>query len=126
VEMEDNILDLSNGAAGALTVVFAPAVAEIRGTVKDDKGPVAGAGVVLRNPSISVGSTNGVFSTMTATDGSFRFEKVATGKYLLLAADEGDTNLMSDTYEDYEDVMETVEIRGAEKMVRDLKRHPRR
>lgn len=126
VEMENNILDLSAGTGGApVTVVFAPATAEVAGTVRDDKGPVAGATVVMRNSGISIGSTNGAYTIVTGPDGAYRFTNVPSGKYLLLAADEGESNLMSDTYEDYEDISVEVEVGIGDKIARDLKRHSR-
>jgi hypothetical protein len=125
--MPDHVIDLSLGASGAaLTVVFGRAAAEVRGVVRDEKGPVAGAAVVMRNPSISMNSSNGSYSSITREDGSYRFANVPAGRYVLLAADEGDANLMNDNFEDYEDVLENVELRGDEKIVKDLKRHARR
>jgi hypothetical protein len=127
VEMEDGIIDLRLGTSGApLTVVMAPAVAEISGLVRDEKGPAAGVTVVLRNIAIGPGSTNSYFQAASGADGSYRLANVPIGKYVLTAVDEGGNSLMNDNFEDYEDVLENVEIRGDEKIVKDLKRHPRR
>jgi hypothetical protein len=122
--MEDQILDLRNGTGGAtVTVVFAPAAAQVSGTVRDDKGPVAGAMVVLRNPAISTGSTNAAYRGVTHADGTYAFGNVPSGKYILVAMDAGETNPISDTYEDYDDVLVELQIGAGEKIHRDLKRH---
>ena len=126
VEMEDGVIDLRFGAGGPLTILMSPATAEINGVVRDEKGPAAGAMVVLRNSAIGPGSTNSVFSAQTAADGSYRLANVPTGKFILVAVDDGDSNLMNDNFEDYEDVLENLVVLGDEKMVKDLKRHPRR
>jgi hypothetical protein len=126
VEMEGGVIDLRLGASGPLTIVMAPATAEISGVVRDDKGPVAGAMVILRNSAIGIGSTNSFFSIPTGADGSYRLANVPTGTFVLVAVDDGDSSLMNDNFEDYEDVLENVTVLGDEKMVKDLKRHPRR
>jgi hypothetical protein len=96
----------------------------VRGTVRDDKRPVAGATVLLRNPAIGMGSTNAAYRTTTHADGTYLFGNVPAGKYLLLAADEDDSNLTSDNYEDYADVSVELNVRN-DRIVQDLKRHPR-
>lgn len=122
VEMPDHVLDLTNGTGGApVTVVFGPALGQIRGAVRDEKGPVAGARVVLRNPSISIGSTNAAYRTVTLADGSYAFGNIPDGRYILVAPDESDA--MNDNFDDYEEVAVQVEIRGEDRKVQDLRRH---
>jgi hypothetical protein len=125
VEMQDGILDLSSGTGGApVTVVFSSALGEVTGKVLDDKGPAAGVRVVMRNPSVSVSSTNGLYNTVTAADGTYRFTSIPLGKYILVALDEGD-NGMRDNLEEYGDAAVEIEIRGTERKTQDLKRLPR-
>lgn len=122
VEMPDHILDLTNGTGGAPVMIeFGPALGQIRGTVRDEKGPVPNARVVLRNPSISVGSTNGAYRTVTATDGTYALGNIPDGRYILVSPEENDA--MNDTFEDYEEVAVPIEIRGADRKVQDLKRN---
>lgn len=124
--MEGGIVDLSNGASGVpLTIVLGPASAEVTGTVRDEKGPAAGVGVLLARPEITTTTSNSVFSTVTAADGTFRLANVPDGKYILFAADENDAALLAGNYEDYEEILANVELRAGEKIAKELKRRPR-
>ena len=123
VEIPDHILDLSSGTGGApVSVVFGPALAEVTGIVRDDKGPAVGAIVVLRNTALSLGSSNGMYTAPTGADGGYRFSNVPAGKYLLIPMDSGDSSPTSDNFEDYEDVSVDIEVGVSGRKVQDLKR----
>ena len=122
------ILDLSNGSGGAaLTLLLSPATGSVSGIIRDDKGNPAEARVVLVRDE-----ENGGFPARYATaekDGAYSFPNLPPGNYKLLAVSEDDADLIAPRpggsepeLSDYEDTMETVEIRTAEKVSKDLKR----
>jgi hypothetical protein len=84
VETEGDILDVRNGAGGgALTLMLSTATGDIEGTVRDSKGPVAGAMVLVMRDA-------GGFSSSTVTDagGRYLLPGLRPGTYKLLAADD--------------------------------------
>jgi hypothetical protein len=117
------LLNLNQGSGGArLTVTLSSAFGEVSGTVRDDKGPAAGARVVLRgtdNPAMSR------FATSKA-DGTYSLGSVAPGTYKLLVMDESETRTLTSEpgADDYDDRAETVEVRPKETATRDLKVQP--
>jgi hypothetical protein len=109
---EGPVLNLNQGSGGArVTVTLSSAFGEVGGTVRDDKGLVAGARVVLQ-------STLSTWMSMTVAsqaDGTYSFKWVAPGTYHLLITDESEISA------DDDDGAETVEVRPRETLTRDLK-----
>jgi hypothetical protein len=127
VEMEGNLIDLTNGTGGApLTVVLGPAEAEITGMVRDGKGPVAGAAVGLVNTGISLTTSNATFGTLTGADGRFRFANVPAGKYVLFSPDENDRTPWAGNFEDYADILVEVEVGLKGTIEKDLMRRAKK
>jgi hypothetical protein len=109
---EGPALNLNQGSGGArVTVTLSSAFGEVGGTVRDDKGPAAGARVVLQ----STLSTWMSLYAESQADGTYSFKSVAPGTYHLLATDEGEIGA-----DDF-DGAETVEVRPKETLMRDLK-----
>src|SRR5207247_9156473 len=105
VGIEGNILDLTNGSAGApLSLLVSSAVAEISGVVRDDKGPAAGVRVVLVQAEAEMGTMPG-FATSGA-DGTYKIGAVAPGKYKLAAVEESAMAAIQSIELDYEDELE--------------------
>jgi hypothetical protein len=116
-------LDLRSGGGGAgLTVTLSSAYATLSGVVNDDKGPYAGARVVVRDTN-NRNITNGAAS---AADGTYTIKNLPPGKYKLLVLDEGETNFMTTeaNLDDFDDRAETIELRPKETLTRDLKLRP--
>jgi hypothetical protein len=106
-------LDLNQGSGGAkVTVTLSTAFGEVSGTVRDDKGPTAGARVTLQS------TLNRWVSLYAASqaDGTYSFKSVAPGTYHLLVMDESETRA-----DDSDEGSETVEVRAKETLMRDLK-----
>ena len=126
--IDGSVLDLSNGSGGAaLTLLVSPATGSVSGTVRDDKGNPAEARVVL----IRDEETGGFHARYASVhkDGVYSFPHLPPGNYKLVAVSDDDADLIAPRpgwsepdLSDYEDTMETVEIHGAEKASRDLKR----
>jgi hypothetical protein len=122
------ILDLTNGSGGAaLTLLLSPATGSVSGIIRDDKGNPAEARVVLVRDE-----ETGGFSARYATankDGAYSFPNLPPGNYKLLAVPEDDADLIAPVpggsepeLSAYEDTLETVEVRTAENVSKDLKR----
>jgi hypothetical protein len=126
--IDGSVLDLSNGSGGAaLTLLLSPATGSVSGTVRDDKGNPAEARVVLVRDK----ETGGLHARYASAhnDGVYSFPNLPPGNYKLLAVSEDDADLIAPRpggsepdLSDYEDTMETVEIHGAERAFRDLRR----
>jgi hypothetical protein len=117
------MLDIRSGVAGqAVTVTLSSATGNISGVVSDDKGPFAGARVVVRDTS----NRNITQGAMSAADGAYTIKNLPPGKYKVLVLDEGETNLMTSeaNLDDFDDRAETVELRAKETVTRDLKFRP--
>jgi hypothetical protein len=109
---EGPALNLNQGSGGArVTVTLSSAFGEVGGTVRDDKGPVAGARVVLHS---TLDRWTSLYAASDA-DGTYSFKSVAPGTYHLLVMDESEPSA-----DDY-DGAETVEVRPRETLTRDLK-----
>jgi hypothetical protein len=109
---EGPVLNLNQGSGGAkVTVTLSSAYGEIGGTVRADKGAVAGARVVLHSTLNTWMSLN----AESQADGTYSFKSVAPGTYHLLVMDESETSA------DDDDGAETVEVRPKETVTRDLK-----
>jgi protocatechuate 3,4-dioxygenase beta subunit len=125
--IDGSVLDLSNGSGGAaLTLLLSPASGSISGTVRDDKRNPAAARVVLVRDEETDGFPARYASTQK--DGLYSFPNLPPGNYKLVAVSEDNADLIAPRpggrepdLSDYEDTMETVEIRGAEKVSKDLK-----
>ena len=126
VAIDGSLLDLTSGAAGGeLSVRLSSATGSISGSVADDKGPAPGAHVVL----VFDGEGGGVpprFATAGA-GGTYSFGGVAPGKYKLVAVQDAESDYIAQSgrLDDYEDLMESIEVHPAEKLSRDLKRRAR-
>jgi hypothetical protein len=110
-ETEGDILDVSGGPAGPLTLVVSSVAGELSGTVTDSKGPVPGATIQL----VFVGGgvqPRGV--AKTDQGGVYRFGGIPPGAYKLLFVDE------TGEVEDEADSPEFV-LRSGDKLTRDLK-----
>jgi hypothetical protein len=124
VQMEGEILDVRSGAGGApLTVLVSGANGSISGTVRDGKGPVAGAGVALTPDGEA--QRYAWFATAGA-DGTYTISDVPPSKYLLLATDDDYTGILQQGKDlgDYEGIVEHIEVHDGETTAKDLKRHP--
>src|SRR5450759_2519830 len=115
------MMNLNQGSGGgAVRVTLSSAYGEITGTVQDDKGPAAGARVVLwdtlRNPGFT-------FNVWSGPDGTYRMRSVTPGTYRLMAVDESEMHTMTSdpSSDDYDELAETVEVRPKETLTRDLK-----
>ena len=117
---EGPVLNLSQGSGGAaVTVTLSSAYGEISGTVRDDKGPVAGANVVAReasNPSMGMYA-----ATTSQADGTYNIKSVAPGTYQLMVMDESETITSDASADDYDEFAEKVEVRPKETATSDLK-----
>jgi hypothetical protein len=117
VETEGNMLDLTHGPPGPLTVSMSSVTCEVSGTVSDANGPVAKAWVLL------VTDEMGTQLALTKEDGSYTFQGLAPGKYSLAASAESFSRQpMGNPLEDYQDVAVNLELQAGDKITRDLKR----
>jgi hypothetical protein len=120
-QTDGNVAHLRDGAGGApLTVVVSSAVGSVAGVVSDGNAPVAGARVaLLREDFVSRGDC-----TLATTDasGTYSITNVRPGRYRIAVVDDDSAPLLGNL-DDYEDVMQRVEVAPKEKMTRDLKRH---
>jgi len=120
VRMEGRVLDLSAGSGEAsLTVVLSGEVAEISGTVRDDKGPAPAFAVLV--PENEEGSE---FQFGMGPKGNYSFPGIAPGDYKLFALPPGEglrQDLISRELEVYEEVMERVSVGPGQKVTKDLK-----
>lgn len=124
VAIDGSLLDLTTSAAasGALSVRLSSATGSVSGSVVDDKGPAAGARVAL----VFDGEGGGVpprFAT-TNPSGMYLLDGIAPGKYKLVAMQEADSDyvMQSGRLDDYDDLMESIEIHPSEKLSHDLKK----
>ena len=114
-------LNLNQGSGGAVvTVTLSSAYGEISGTVQDDKGPAAGAHVVVRDARNSQPIMRSVAS---GADGTYSMKSVAPGTYQLLVLDESESHTITSEpgTDDFDELAETVEVRAKEAVKRDLK-----
>ena len=118
--MEGATLDIRNGSAGAaLSVRVASATGKVQGIVTDEKGPVAGARVVLGEEA---GNRITPAFTTTREDGSYSFAAVAPGKYMIMVVDDADMSMVAQSApEDYADIAEHIEILDRQTVNKDLK-----
>ncbi len=79
-DVSDKPLDLSQGAAGELDIVFSYGAPELRGTVQSEGTPALGMVVLARGESRQV-----VNSAPTEQNGAFRFTGLVPGKYTVYA-----------------------------------------
>jgi hypothetical protein len=122
---EGPVLNLNQGSGGAaVKVTLSSAFGTIGGTVQDDKGPAAGARVVLWDTA-SLGIT---MNAASGADGTYTIKSVAPGTYKLLVVDESETHTITSEpgADDFDERAETVEVRPKETVTRDLKVRPMR
>jgi uncharacterized protein (DUF2141 family) len=117
--IEGDILEVRYGGAAPLSVLVSSAAGEIFGTVSDASGPVANARVML----VQDEDVWFVDHAITGENGVYHFPDLEPGKYKLAAVDANDPAAANGHLDDYEDVMEIVEIQPGDKLSKDLKRH---
>jgi hypothetical protein len=112
---EGPVLNLNQGLGGAaVTVTLSSAFGEISGTVQDDKGPAAGAQVMLRDSNLGI-----TIQVWSQADGTYSIKSVAPGVYKLLVVQEG-----GPSSDDFDELGESVEVRPKESVTRDLRVRP--
>ena len=116
---EGPAVNLNQGSGGAkVTVTLSSAYGEIAGTVRDDKGTVAGARLGLWDTT----SPGNMMYAASQADGTFSIKGVTPGAYKLLVMDEGEMYTMTNQGpDDLDERAETVEVRPNETVTRDLK-----
>jgi hypothetical protein len=121
--IDGSLLDLTNGAGGGeLSIRVSLATGSVSGNVVDDKGPAAGARVTMVFDGVG-GGIPPRFAT-AGPGGMYSFDGVAPGKYKLVAVQPADADyvVQSGKLDDYEDLMEGIEMHADEKLSHDLKR----
>ena len=108
-EVRDSGLDMTNGAAGPLTITIGPGAGQIDGTVQNEKQqPAAGASVVLipndpklreRRDAYNAGSSD--------QNGRFTLKNIVPGEYKLYAWDDMESGAYMDP-----DVVKPFESQG--------------
>ena len=119
-ETEGDVVDLSNGPAGPLTVMVSSNVCEVSGTVSDTQGPVVQAQVALSRTEAPAD----IRFAHTDSSGAFTFGGLPPGKYKLLPIDPGAEGweFAGGDFEDYADVLENLDLRAGDKVTKNLKR----
>ena len=123
-EIAGQVLDLSNGAAGAaLTIVISTQFGSVSGTVQSDGASTAGLQVVLSPESPETGG-GWLQNTSIGADGSYSVDSVIPGTYKLAVIAQDDLNPIlqgGDEWDAYAAVTETVTIHAGDKATQDLK-----
>jgi uncharacterized protein (DUF2141 family) len=113
-------LELSAGTGdGPLIVHVASSRGTVNGVVRDDKGPVEGAHVVIAEESMTRGATRMVDSK---PDGSYSIANLPPGKYRLFVVDDGEREEVQVSLELFDEIAEKIEIQDRETVTKDLKR----
>jgi hypothetical protein len=116
--IEGSRLDLRSGAAAPVTLHVASATGSLSGTVRDDKGPVAEAWVVVAEVTHERPLSHQVRSR---ADGSFNVPDLPPGKYRVAAMEERDNGLPRDSREVFDDWGEAFDLSDHEALTKDLK-----
>jgi hypothetical protein len=116
-EVEGSILDCRYGFPGPVTVVLTSKFGEVSGVVNG-----AGAGVSV---SLFTGSSNfgaNAYNFLTEQGGAYHFSRVPPGKYRLVAGEADFVHEVQQSHDedDYKDVVETIEVRPGDKIIKDL------
>jgi len=123
-QIDGDILDLRNGAAGdSLTLVASSAMGSITGTVSDDTGPAAAAMVALAPESFDPMLPNRYMTTKP--DGTYQIGGLPPGRYKIVAVDEANRALVMQrgALDELVDGVESIEIRANDTLTKDLKIH---
>jgi hypothetical protein len=112
-------LEFSAGCDGPLIVHAASSRGVVNGVVRDDKGPVQGAHVVIAEESMTRGVTRMVDSK---ADGSYSIVDLAPGEYRLFVVEDADREEVEVSLESFDEVAEKIEIQDRETVTKDLKR----
>jgi hypothetical protein len=108
-------LNLQAGSGGAqLTVRVASAKGVVKGIVRDEKGAIAGARVVLAEFAA-------VRTAVTGPEGAYSFQGIAPGKYKLYAFEEADVPINEINSGDFDDIATKIEVGDRETVVKDLR-----
>ena len=115
-ETEGNILDVSNGSRGPVTLTLSSNFAEISGTASDFKGPAADVRIAL------VGEGTDFQVTNSDASGSYRF-RAAPGKYKLVLTGDGNPFMGLQAGGGMSDLEgEPIEVNAGDKLRKDLAR----
>jgi len=87
--LEDGLLEITDGASIQLNIVASNDVGRVKGFVKNGGGPVAGVLVVL-SPKQESKNPYDYRGYQTDSDGSFDYQNIPAGDYILFAVDRFD------------------------------------
>jgi len=118
-ETEGDLLDVSGGPAGPVTVTLASVTGELSGVVSDSNGPAPGVRVMMFPDRPGAGQQR---FGITGGDGTYKFVGIPPGRYKLIA---GDNDLImqlqiSRDLDEYADLAESVDIRAGDKVTKAL------
>ena len=118
-ETEGDLLDVSAGPAGPVTVTVASVTGELSGIVSDSNGPAPGVRIVMLPDRPGAGQQR---FGITGGDGTYKFVGIPPGRYKLIA---GDNDLImqlqiSRDLDEYADLAESVDIRAGDKVTKAL------
>jgi hypothetical protein len=119
---DGSMVDVSNGAAGELSVMLGAANASITGTVIDEQEKPTGSLVALVQNPPEPGLIPRYVSVRA--DGTYAFPNLAPGSYKIVALQRNDMIPAQQPggLVDYEDLMEPIEVHPGDKITRDLHR----
>jgi len=121
VAIDGPLLDLSKGSGGAdLSILMGAANGSLSGTVQNVGGDAAAVTVVL-----TVDGERGLDRenqyVEPSADGTYSFDHLAPGNYLIVAVPEDDMAIQGNKVLGFEDQMESVKVGPKEKVTKDLK-----
>lgn len=112
-ETEGDILDVHNGAAGAISITLSSVTAQVSGTVSDSSGPVPGAHVGLINDV-----QHSLQRAVADANGNYKIGNLRPGKYRILAADDDTLSAAMRATDD--EKIETIEIHAGDNLTKNL------
>ena len=97
-DITNAVLDLTEGAGGAIEVKLSPNAAAVSGTVQNGNGDPVGDVLVTIGPSAVEVATQTLFFRKTRTDqnGQFSMKNLPPGEYRVLAWEDVDAQLVTD------------------------------
>jgi hypothetical protein len=121
VAIDGPLLDLSKGSGGAdLSILMGAANGSLSGTVQNVGGDAAAVTVVL-----TVDGERGLDRenqyVEPSADGTYSFDHLAPGNYLIVAVPEDDMAIQGNKVLGFDDQMESVKVGPKEKVTKDLK-----
>lgn len=110
------VLDLRRAPEGdELVLLVSSNMGSVAGTVRDDKGTPVRAWLTL-TPKNSIPDTATVSFVEAKDDGTYSLERIAPGKYKLLALEKN----LGFFFYDFEDAVQEIEVRAGERTSQDL------